>query len=222
MANTYQGQFPGEGHDKGEDGYAGIAPVAQYPPNGYGLYDMAGNVWQWTSDWYRPDYYARLAAAGGVARNPQGPAQSFDPSEPTEKKKVASRRIVSLHRSILLALHRGNARQGRSHHRHQSSRLPLREGHNGQQTLTSSFQKCLKHNRRKLERKACMKITISKPCRAGAWGIFCCILVTGVLLSAGTAQAQQKKPNIVIIWGDDIGQSDISAYSMGADGLSHT
>jgi formylglycine-generating enzyme len=88
MANTFQGKFPVKGMDKGEDGHVGIAPVAQYPPNGYGLYDMAGNVWQWTSDWYRPDYYARLAAVGGVARNPQGPSSPFDPSEPSEKKKV--------------------------------------------------------------------------------------------------------------------------------------
>jgi formylglycine-generating enzyme len=88
MANTYQGRFPVKCTDKGEDGYVGIAPVAQYPANGYGLFDMAGNVWQWTSDWYRPDYYARLAAVGGVARNPQGPDSPFDPSEPTEKKKV--------------------------------------------------------------------------------------------------------------------------------------
>jgi formylglycine-generating enzyme required for sulfatase activity len=85
MGNTHQGNFPDA--DTGEDGFTGIAAVAQYPPNQYGLYDMAGNVWQWTSDWYRPDYYATLATAG-VARNPRGPETSFDPSEPGEKKKV--------------------------------------------------------------------------------------------------------------------------------------
>ena len=86
MANTFQGKFPVK--DTAEDGHSGVTAVAQYPANGYGLYDMAGNVWQWTSDWYRPDYYARLMAAGGVARNPQGPSTPYDPAEPTEKKKV--------------------------------------------------------------------------------------------------------------------------------------
>jgi formylglycine-generating enzyme len=56
MANTHQGTFPV--HDTAADGYHGIGPVAQFPPNGYGLYDMAGNAWQWINDWYRPDYDA--------------------------------------------------------------------------------------------------------------------------------------------------------------------
>jgi formylglycine-generating enzyme required for sulfatase activity len=86
MANTYQGNFPIK--DTGADGFAGLAPVAQFPPNGYGLYDMAGNAWQWVSDWYRPDYYAELAGRGEVARNPQGPEAPLDPDEPTERKRV--------------------------------------------------------------------------------------------------------------------------------------
>ena len=86
MANIHQGHFPDR--DTGEDAYGGIAPVAQFAPNGYGLHDMAGNAWEWVSDWYRPDYYSSLAAASPVARNPTGPLEPFDPDEPGVKKRV--------------------------------------------------------------------------------------------------------------------------------------
>jgi len=88
QANIYQGKFPVAAGDTGEDGFKGIAPVGQYPANPYGLHDVAGNVWEWCSDWYRPDSYARSAAGGGVVRNPKGPDSSLDPVEPGTPKRV--------------------------------------------------------------------------------------------------------------------------------------
>jgi len=86
MANTHQGSFPD--HDTAADGYAGVAPVAKFAANQYGLYDITGNVWQWTADWYRADYYARLSVSGQVAQNPRGPDNSNDPDEPGVQKRV--------------------------------------------------------------------------------------------------------------------------------------
>jgi formylglycine-generating enzyme required for sulfatase activity len=81
MANTWQGRFPYSNARK--DGYGGTSPVRTFPPNRFGLYDMAGNVWQWCSDWYRPDYYRH-----SPRRNPTGPPSSFDPAEPGIPKRV--------------------------------------------------------------------------------------------------------------------------------------
>ncbi len=66
-ANTWQGHFPDS--NTGWDAYTGIAPVKSFDPNGFGLYDMAGNVWEWCSDWYRADYYKQLE--GKVSLNPK-------------------------------------------------------------------------------------------------------------------------------------------------------
>jgi formylglycine-generating enzyme len=82
--------FPGKSiscaSDRGHSG--GGRRSLGFPPNGYGLYDITGNVWQWTKDLYRADYYAELRATDQVTRNPQGPNTSLDPSEPGVQKRV--------------------------------------------------------------------------------------------------------------------------------------
>jgi formylglycine-generating enzyme len=84
-ANTWQGAFPNNNTNK--DGFMVTAPVKSFPPNKYGLYDIAGNVWEWVDDWYRNDYYEMSNEPEGV-KNPPGPQDSFDPVEPYSKKKV--------------------------------------------------------------------------------------------------------------------------------------
>jgi formylglycine-generating enzyme len=82
-ANSWEGKFPylNEAHD----GYITAAPVKSYPSNGYGLYDMAGNVWEWCSDLYNYNYYQQLS--GKTTINPTGSNQSYDPQEPNTQKR---------------------------------------------------------------------------------------------------------------------------------------
>ncbi|MFK4823017.1 formylglycine-generating enzyme family protein [Ochrobactrum quorumnocens] len=82
MANTWQGQFPTVNLNL--DGYSRTSPVTAFPPNGYGLHDMIGNIWEWTSDWFTPKHEANPTKACCVPKNPRGghESNSYDPCLP--------------------------------------------------------------------------------------------------------------------------------------------
>jgi formylglycine-generating enzyme len=83
-ANSWEGKFPYYNNQK--DGFLKCAPVKSYQPNAFGLYDMAGNVWEWCSDWYDANYYQTIVNKTTV--NPSGSQKSFDPQDPYTPKKV--------------------------------------------------------------------------------------------------------------------------------------
>jgi len=82
MANTWQGEFPHQ--NRNDDGFERTSPVTAFPPNGYGVHDMIGNVWEWTADWYSPRHEGDAPKACCIPENPRGGQEqaSYDPTTP--------------------------------------------------------------------------------------------------------------------------------------------
>jgi len=83
--NSWEGEFPVDNTQA--DGFEKSAPVKTYPPNGYGLYEISGNVWEWTSDWYSSQYY-QYCKENSITNNPKGPNEAFNPNNPYVDERV--------------------------------------------------------------------------------------------------------------------------------------
>ena len=83
--NSWEGEFPVDNTQA--DGFEKSAPIKTYPPNGYGLYEISGNVWEWTSDWYSSQYY-KYCKDNSITNNPKGPKEAFNPNNPYVDERV--------------------------------------------------------------------------------------------------------------------------------------
>ena len=129
MANIWQGEFPYR--NTLDDGFEDTAPVGSFPPNGYGLHDMVGNVWQWTTDWYQE--HGKIDSPCCTAANPRGGNRegSLDPRQPGIKDPAQSHqgRLASVRAELLPPLPAGRAHGAADRHVDLTSRVsPDRTG----------------------------------------------------------------------------------------------
>ena len=129
MANTWQGEFPRQNING--DGFERTSPVTAFPPNGYGVYDMIGNVWEWTADWYAPRHEADAPKACCIPQNPRGGREdgSYYPATTNVKNSAQGhqRRLAPVRAELLPALPACCAPRGGGRHIHQPCWLSMRQ-----------------------------------------------------------------------------------------------
>ena len=129
MANTWQGEFPRQ--NLAQDGFERTSPVTAFPPNGYGVHDMIGNVWEWTTDWYAPKHPADAPKACCIPENPRGGREdeSYDPLPAGHQDSAQGHqgRLASVRAQLLPPLPPGRAPRAAGRYVHEPCRFPLHQ-----------------------------------------------------------------------------------------------
>ena len=127
MANTWQGEFPTR--EPLHDGFERTSPVTAFPPNGYGIHDMIGNVWEWTTDWYSQQHEADAPKACCIPENPRGGPEerAMTRASPDQNSEQGDQgRLASVRAELLPPLPPGRAPRGAGRYLDESRRLPTR------------------------------------------------------------------------------------------------
>ena len=139
------------------DGYERTSPVTAFPPNGYGVHDMIGNVWEWTTDWYSPKHEADAPKACCIPENPRGGREeaSYDPCQPQHQNSAQGDqgRLASVRAELLPPLPAGRAPCGAGRHVDQPCRISLRDERSPRSNCQSckSSQRSSLHNEQESE-----------------------------------------------------------------------
>ena len=209
---------PGKANFRGEnlaiDGYERTSPVTAFPPNGYGLYDMIGNVWEWTADWFTPQHEATRTKPCCAPDNPRGAAEetSYDPRQPEHQDSAqgAQRRLASLRAELLPPLSPGRTPCAAGRHLDEPHRISLcHQNRERDMSDDATGEKSGLKATPSIVATYCSAARRLRPLRH-----------SDTAAHVQLAQAQQptssgQPPNILVIMGDDVGWFNIGAYHQG-------